>query len=95
MGYWNGFVKAFPRPHRCEALILPCSGGTGNWPVAVSAGGPGLANSLVSGHVPHSSEDWEKSTNLNTVISGSASAKKNSSPAAGGPRLLRLQITDA
>ena len=75
-------------------LVLLHSGFTGNWPVAVSAGGPRLANSLVSGHVPHSSEDWEKSTNLNTVISGSASAKKNSSLAAGGPHLLHLQISD-
>lgn len=71
-------------------MQILCSGFIGNWPVAAGAGGPGLANSLVSGHVLHSFEDREKSTNLSTVILGSASAKESSSPAAGSPHLLHV-----
>lgn len=41
--------------------------------MAVSTGGPRLVHSLVSGHVPHSSKDWEKCTNLNSIILGFSS----------------------
>lgn len=68
MGSWKEFVKAFTRNMvvMCGFLFriyrkLASGGG---------AGGPGLAKSLVSSHVLHSSEVREKSTYLSTIISG-------------------------
>lgn len=88
MGSWKEFVKALTRDVvvMCGFFVQDLQE-TSQWCWCRRGG---LAKSLVSSHVLHSSEVREKSTNLSTVISGPASAKESSSPAAGGPHLLHV-----